>query len=196
MHIDPQHSALIEEVDALRHTLDDTWQIPRVEGEFLYQIAVASHAKLIVEVGTSYGFSGLFWSAAMQQTGGILHTIDISQKKFDASRKHFERAGIAKYVVNHLGDGLTEIPKIAGPIDIAFLDGSDKQSSQKYFELLWPNLRVGGSVLTDNTRTHPADLADYVRFVRARSDATSIDIPIGNGVEWTTKLKVAGQQTP
>src|SRR5271169_308050 len=84
--------ALIDEVDALRKTLDDTWQIPRIEGELLYQLALAVRAKLIVEVGTSYGFSGLFWAAALRQTKGTLHTIDISQKKFDASRRHFERA--------------------------------------------------------------------------------------------------------
>ncbi|HWE03739.1 MAG TPA: class I SAM-dependent methyltransferase [Tepidisphaeraceae bacterium] len=191
MRVSSQLSALIEEVDALRKTLDDTWQIPRIEGEFLYQIALATGAKLIVEVGTSYGFSGLFWSAALQRTGGILHTIDISQKKFDASRKHFERAGVANQVVNHLGDAMAELPKIAGPIDIAFIDGSDKQLSRQYFELIWPKLRVGGSVLTDNTKTHPDELADYVGFTRAFAGATSIDIPIGNGVEWTTKLSAA-----
>ena len=49
-------------------------------------------------------------------------------------------------------------------------------------------LRAGGSVLTDNTRTHPEELAGYVQYVRARTDATSADLPVGNGVEWTVKL--------
>jgi predicted O-methyltransferase YrrM len=188
MHLSQTLAALIEEVDGLRKIHDDTWQIPRIEGELLYQIALAVRAKLIVEVGTSYGFSGLFWAAALQQTGGTLHTIDISQKKFDASRQHFQRAGVAGIVVNHLGDALTELPKISGPIDIAFLDGSDKESSREYFDIVWPRLRAGGSVLTDNTRTHPEDLADYVQYVRGRTDATSADLPVGNGVEWTVKL--------
>ena len=182
-----QITKIIDQVDALRHAVDDTWQIPRIEGDLLYQLALSTRAKLIVEVGTSYGFSGLFWSAALQQTGGVLHTIDISQKKFDASRKHFELAGVAERVVNHLGDAAEELPKIDGPIDIVFLDGSDKISSRKYFEIIWPKLRQGGSVLTDNTKTHPEELADYVAYVRSRTDAASIDVPIGNGVEWTVK---------
>src|SRR6185437_2439452 len=124
MQLTPQHSALIDEVDALRNTRDDTWQIPRIEGELLYQIALSTRAKLIVEVGTSYGFSGLFWAAALRMTGGTLHTIDIAQKKFDASREHFKRAGVADVVVNHLGDAMVELTKISGPVDIAFLDGS------------------------------------------------------------------------
>jgi predicted O-methyltransferase YrrM len=188
VQVDPKLSALLDEVDALRKTHDDTWQIPRIEGELLYQIALAANAKLIVEVGTSYGFSGLFWAAALMQTGGILHTIDISQKKFDASRQHFDRAGVGSRVINYLGDALVELPKINGPIDIVFLDGSEKEASQKYFELVWPKLRAGGSVLTDNTQTHPEELADYMRFTRSRTDATSIELPIGNGVEWTVKL--------
>jgi predicted O-methyltransferase YrrM len=188
MYLTDKLKSLIDEVDALRKTRDDTWQIPRIEGELLYQIALAANAKLIVEVGTSYGFSGLFWAAALSRTNGTLHTIDISQKKFDASREHFQRAGMADRVVNHLGDALAELPKIPGPIDIAFIDGSDKQSSQAYFEIIWPRLRTGGSVLTDNTRTHPDELAGYVKFVRSREDATSLDLPVGNGVEWTVKL--------
>jgi predicted O-methyltransferase YrrM len=187
MQLNEKLSALIDEVDALRKTRDDTWQIPRIEGELLFQIALACRAKLIVEVGTSYGFSGLFWAAALQRTGGIVHTIDIAQKKFDASREHFRRAGVADIVVNHLGDALTELPKIPGPIDIAFLDGSDKESSRQYFDLLWPKLRPGGSVITDNTKTHPEELAGYIQYVRSRNDTASSDIPVGNGVEWTVK---------
>lgn len=189
MHLDDRLTALIDEVDALRRTLDDTWQIPRVEGELLYQIALATQAKVIVEVGTSYGFSGMFWAAALSQTGGMLQTIDISQKKYDASRKHFERAGVGDVVISHLGDAMDVLPKVIGPIDIAFIDGSDKLSSRNYLEIIWPKLRVGGSVLTDNTRTHPEELSDFVQYVRARPDATSADLPIGNGLEWTVKVK-------
>ncbi|MDB5302031.1 MAG: putative O-methyltransferase, partial [Phycisphaerales bacterium] len=75
-----------------------------------------------------------------------------------------------------------------GPVDVAFLDGIDKKQSRRYFELIWPAVRKGGSVFTDNTQTHPEELADYVRFARSRPDAVSTEIPIGNGVEWTVKL--------
>ena len=188
MVLDEQFKAVLDEVDALRKTRDDAWQIPRVEGELLYQIALASRATLVVEVGTSYGFSGLFWSAALKQTGGFLHTIDISQKKYDASRKHFERAGVAERVVSYLGDAAVVLPSIQGAIDIAFIDGTDKLSSRKYFDLVWPRVRSGGSVLTDNTKTHPQELSDYIQYVRSRPDAASAELPVGNGVEWTVKV--------
>lgn len=188
MAIDSRILKVIDEVDDLRNTRDDTFQVPRVEAELLYHIALACGARTIVELGTSYGFSGLFWAAALQRTGGTLHTIDISQKKYDASRAYFDRAGLGRAVVSHLGDATEVAPKIAGPIDIAFMDASDKQLSRQYFELLWPKVRPGGSVLTDNVTTHRQELAEFVSFVRGRGDASSVETPIGNGLEWTVKL--------
>src|SRR5688500_1106401 len=99
--------ALIDELEALRATRDDAWQVPRVEGELLHHIALASRATTIVEIGTSYGFSGLFWAMALQHTSGHLHTIDKDPKKVESSKQTFERAGVAHRVTNYLGDAQT-----------------------------------------------------------------------------------------
>jgi hypothetical protein len=48
--------------------------------------------------------------------------------------------------------------------------------------------RPGGSVLTDNAVTHRAELAEFVRHVRSLPDATSTEIAVGNGLEWTTRV--------
>lgn len=178
--------SLIDELDELRMTRDDHWQIPRIEGDFLYQFVIATGARMIVEVGTSYGFSGLFWAAGLKQTGGRLHTIDMSQKKFDSSKETFRRAGVDSLITNHLGNALEVLPTIPGPIDIAFLD-ADKPAIQQYFDIVWPKIRRGGSVLTDNALTHKTELSEFVSHVRVREDAASTEVPIGNGLEWTVK---------
>jgi len=177
----------IDELDQARKNRDDHWQIPRVEGELLHHIALAANAKLIVEVGTSYGFSGLFWGAALKRTGGKLHTIDVSQKKYDSSRATFAQAGLANVVVNHLGDAKDLLPTIPGPIDLAFID-ADKPNCRAYFDHLWPKIRPGGAILTDNATTHRTELADYISYLRALPNATSTEVAIGNGLEWTIKL--------
>src|SRR5687768_8016740 len=127
-NIDPQILRLIDELDRLRGERDDHWQVPRVEGELLYQIALASNARLIVEAGTSYGFSGLFWGAALKQTGGVLHTIDNDPYKVESSRKTFERAGLGDVVVNHPGNARDVLPAVKGEIDIVFLDAGNKRT--------------------------------------------------------------------
>jgi predicted O-methyltransferase YrrM len=187
MNIDPKHQQAIDELDELRKSRDDAWQVPRVEGELLYQLALATRAKVIVEIGTSYGFSGLFFAAALKQTGGVLHTIDASQKKFDSSKATFAKADLATLIKNHLGDARTILPQVTGPFDLAFID-ADKPSCRAYFDLVWPRLRAGGSVITDNAVTHRAELADFVRHVRSLPEAHSVEIPVGNGIEWTVKL--------
>jgi predicted O-methyltransferase YrrM len=186
--IDPRILAAIDELDRLRDSRDDHWQIPRVEGELLCHLALSAGAKKVIEIGTSYGFSGLWWGAALRQTGGVLHTIDVSRKKYDSSRQTFDRAGLTGTIVNYLGDALEALATIEGPVDIAFID-ADKPRCRAYFDALWPKVRIGGSVLTDNATTHRQELAEYVAYVRGLAHASSTEVAVGNGIEWTIKLK-------
>jgi len=188
MLTDPKILAVINEIDDYRKSRDDAWQIPRIEGELLHHIALSAGAKVVVEVGSSYGFSGLFWGAAMLQTGGKLHTIDISEKKFDASKAAFAKAGLGGVIVNHLGDAHAVLKMMAGPIDIAFID-ADKPACRAYFDLIWPKLKAGGSIITDNATTHRAELADYIKHLRSLDDASSVEVAVGNGIEWTIKRR-------
>jgi predicted O-methyltransferase YrrM len=179
--------SLIDELEELRKTRDDHWQIPRAEGEMLHHIALTSHARTIVEVGTSYGFSGLFWSRALKQTGGHLHTIDRDPKKFESSKQTFQRAGVSDVVTNYLGDAQGILATMPAGIDIAFID-ADKPATQTYLDLIWPKIRVGGSVIIDNATTHKKELADVVKALRSRPDARSTEVAVGNGIEWVIKI--------
>jgi predicted O-methyltransferase YrrM len=185
--LSPALAAQIDAIERLGQTRDDAWQVPRAEGELLAALAIAQRARLIVEVGTSYGFSGLWWAAALAVTGGHLHTIDASQKKYTASMAAFAAAGVAERVTSYLGDARQVLTGMPHGIDLAFID-ADKPSTQAYFDLLWPKLRAGGGVLTDNVLTHPNELAAFVGRVRARADAHSVQLPVGGGLEWTLKL--------
>ena len=179
--------AVIDQVDSYRKTRDDAWQIPREEGMLLHQIALATQAHTIVEIGTSYGFSGLFWGAALQPCAGILHTIDINPAKVAAFQAHFRAAGLESVIQNHLGDAHQVIPSLPGQFCIAFID-ADKPSCVDYFNSLWPRIRPGGCIITDNAVTHAAELAPFIRHVRSLPDARSAEVAVGNGIEWTIKL--------
>jgi predicted O-methyltransferase YrrM len=181
-------SMLIDELDHLGRERDDAWQIPRVEGELLRQIALSHNAKLIVEIGTSYGFSGLFWASALSVAGGKLHTVDKDPRKFELSKAMFARAGVGNLIANHLGDAQQIIPTLPNAIDIAFID-ADKPATQAYVDLLWPKLRVGGSLLIDNATTHRTQLAPVAAMLRAKPDASSAEVAVGNGLEWAIKVR-------
>lgn len=178
----------IDEVERLAKPRGDAMQVSREQGELLTAIALSLNAKLIVEIGTSYGFSGLWWSAALAVTGGHLHTIDVMEKKYTTAKATFAAAGVADRVTSHLGNAREILTGIEGPIDVVFID-ADKPASQSYFDLLWPKVRVGGAVLTDNVISHQQELGQYVRDLHARGDAHSVTIPLRAGLEWTVKLR-------
>jgi predicted O-methyltransferase YrrM len=75
-----------------------------------------------------------------------------------------------------------------GPIDIGFID-ADKPSTRQYFDLLWPKIRAGGCIITDNAATHRKELAAFVTHVRSLADASSVEVNVGNGIEWTIKTR-------
>src|SRR2546422_942452 len=75
-----------------------------------------------------------------------------------------------------------------GSWEVVFIDACDKPSTIRLFEPAWPGVRPLGSVLTDNAVTHRDELAGFVSHVRRMRDACSVEIPVGNGIEWTMKL--------
>ena len=50
-------------------------------------------------------------------------------------------------------------------------------------------IRAGGAVITDNATTHRKELAEFAKYVRSLPDAASAEVAIGNGIEWTVKVK-------
>lgn len=195
MFINDTVAAVVDRVDRLRHEVNDHWQVPRVEGELLHHLALSMNARLIVEIGTSYGFSSLFWADAMARTGGHVHTIDIDPKKFAASREHFRAAGLDGHVTNHLGNAVDVVPTLPGEIDLAFID-AEKSLTRQYLDVAWPKLRVGGSALIDNATTHREQLAPCLRDLRARPDASVIEVAVGNGLIWAIKTARGSEAGP
>lgn len=171
----------------MRAERHDHWQIPADEGRFLHQLALSVRPRVIIEIGTSYGFSGLHWADVLHRTGGLLHTVDIDERKVRLSREIFAKAGVSHVVANYHGDGAAVIPTLPDAVDLAFID-ADKPNTARYVELLWPKLRAGGSLLIDNATTHRKELAGVVGALRSRPDACSTEVAVGNGVEWAVKV--------
>ena len=176
----------IEELEAFMGTVDDALAVPRDAGEFMHAMILCAGARRGLEIGTSYGYSGLWIASALAEEGGTLTTIDHDQRKIDAARGNFERAGLSDHVRFKLGRALDVLPSLHGPFDFV-LNDADKQHCVAYVERLVDQLADRAIVLTDNTRTHPQELEAFVRWVRARPDFCSVDVPVGNGMELSVK---------
>jgi len=149
-------------LDALDHDREGTSNVPREDGRMLRLLAEATGARNVVELGTSNGYSGLWFSLALSKTGGHLTTFDIDKGRFEMARDNFRKAGVDGLVAQVLGDAHKEVARLKDPIDLLFID-ADKQGYLDYFTKLLPLVRPGGLIVAHNMASPPPDPA----FVKA-----------------------------
>jgi len=163
-----------------------------------YNIMLKSiHAKNILEIGMSVGYSGLWFADAIMsntQDGQII-TIDREQFKIDSATRNFEEAGVSSLIKIREGEArkiLHEIKEEFGEnyFDFIFID-ADKESYIEYFDLCLPLVRKGGIIAADNIlfpERFNEMMADYLFHVRNNPNVQSVTVPIDNGEEVTIKL--------
>jgi len=163
-----------------------------------YNIMLKSiHAKNILEIGMSVGYSGLWFADAIMsntQDGQII-TIDREQFKIDTATRNFEEAGVSSLIKIREGEArkiLHEIKEEFGEnyFDFIFID-ADKESYIEYFDLCLPLVRKGGIIAADNIlfpERFNKMMADYLSHVRNNPNVQSVTVPIDNGEEVTIKL--------
>lgn len=177
-------------------------------GMFFNIILKSIRAKRILEVGTSTGYSTLWFADAIKYNDpnnedSHIITIEENPTKIKRARKNFEDAGVNDIVDIQEGKAgdllrsmlkeyqdLTKKEKVE-PFDFIFLD-ADKENCIDYFELTLPMLKVGGIIAADNI-LHPEssvpEMTRYSEYVKKKSNAQSVTVPIGNGEEITIKIK-------
>ena len=164
-----------------------------------YNIMLKSiHAKNILEIGMSVGYSGLWFADAIMsntQDGQII-TIDREQFKIDSATRNFEEAGVSSLIRIREGEArkiLHEIKEEFGEnyFDFIFID-ADKESYIEYFDLCLPLVRKGGIIGADNIlfpERFNEMMVDYLSHVRSNPNVQSVTVPIDNGEEITIKLR-------
>jgi caffeoyl-CoA O-methyltransferase len=162
-------------------------------GTFFSILLKAIKAKRILEVGTSSGFSTLWFADAMgkNRTSRVIITIEMNPLKVEWALKNFKEAGVDKMIEIRQGIALDVLHKLKGKFDFVFLD-ADKENIIKYFDLVLPMVRIGGIIAADNMlypeHFRPA-MRKYARHVRRKPNIQSITVPIGMGEEITIKLR-------
>jgi predicted O-methyltransferase YrrM len=158
--------------------------VPREDGEALWVLTESVGAKRVAEIGTSTGYSGLWFCMALSATGGHLTTFEIDHQRFTQAHQHFEEAGIAHLVTQVEGDAHENVKKLEGPIDVVFID-ADKGGYVDYVRKVLPLVRPGGLILAHNIDMAP----DYVRAVTTNPDLQTIFYMQGAGLGVTLKKR-------
>jgi predicted O-methyltransferase YrrM len=158
--------------------------VPPEDGRLLRLLAESMDAKHVVEVGTSTGYSGIWFGLALRRTGGKLTTYEIDAQRAATARANFKRAGMSDIVVLVEGDAHEEVSKLKGPIDILFLD-ADKQGYIDYLNKLLPSVRPGGLIVAHNITPGMAD----PQFMTAITTDPDLETIVRSGVSVTLKKR-------
>jgi predicted O-methyltransferase YrrM len=168
-------------------------------GMFFSILIQAIKATRILEIGTSSGFSTLWFADAVlsvtkrgKQRPAIV-TIEENPKKAKWAATNFSQARVDKMIEIIQDPALQALRRLRRSkevFDFVFID-ADKEHMIEYFDLALQMTRAGGVIAADNIlspehfRQHTAK---YVRHVRRKSNVQSVTVPIGMGEEISMKL--------
>jgi caffeoyl-CoA O-methyltransferase len=144
--------------------------VPEQDGRILRLLTETLGAKQVVEIGTSIGYSGIWFCLGLQQTGGKLTTFEIDAARAATARANFKRAAVDDRVTLVEGDAHELVSRLEAPIDLLFLD-ADKEGYVDYLKKLLPKVRPGGLIVAHNMNQRQAD----PRYVAAITDNPELE---------------------
>src|SRR5438128_8741427 len=120
---DPLLDEVIRDVDAecRRRRVP---MLGRQKATRLCELIREAKPKLVVEVGTAIGYSGLWIAGTLREIGqGRLITFELDPERAAEARGNFQRAGVNGLITQHIGDAREKVAELTEAIDLLFLDG-------------------------------------------------------------------------
>ena len=152
-------------------------------GRLINILARSLKAPTILELGTSFGYSGIWLAEAAQASGGRLITMELHGYKSAYAREIAAEAGLAEYVDFKVGDAVRMIAELPGGVDFVLVD-LWKDLYLPCLEAFYPKLNRGAIIVADNMlMPGNEDVKAYGRAVRAKPGITSVLLPVGSGIE-------------
>lgn len=158
------------------------------DGRLMRQMTEAIGAKRVVEIGTSTGYSGLWFALALKATGGKLTTYELDPGRAKTAAENFKKAGVHDIITIVVGDAHEQVKNYKEPFDVLFLD-ADKPGYIDYLNKLLPLIRPGGLIFAHNMN-RPSPDPRYIEAITKNPNLdTSFLLMDGAGVALTLKKR-------
>ena len=183
---EPAMDARLQEVDPILRRLEPTrgeyLNVPRQHGQFLRMLVEMTGRKRALEIGTSNGYSAIWISLGLEQTGGKLRTIEIVPETSAQAKANLTEAKLQHTATCMVGDALEVIPKLEGTFDFVFIDAL-KEDYWRYYELVKPKLEAGAVIAAHNAISSRQAMARYFELLDADPNlqTTVVQIEPGDG---------------
>ena len=199
-HIDPESDYMHRLWRATQlHLLYGRMASGHLQGRLLKMLVGMIRPKLVLEIGTYSGYSGLCIAEGLEEDAH-LHTVEINDEQEDFTLSRFQNSPYKDRITMHIGDALEVVPRLGLTFDMAFIDG-DKRKYVEYYEMVMEHLNEGGYILADNTlwdgHVVEEDAKDaqtegirmFNDFVATDKRVEKVILPLRDGLSIIKKLK-------
>lgn len=140
----------------------------------------ATEAGSVLEIGSSNGYSAIWFAEATAAVGGRFTTVEIDPERAAAARRNLELAGVAGTVLEaDGGEVLAELPQ--GSHDLIVLD-AERPAYPGYWPDLVRVLRPGGVIAVDNSVSHADEVAPFRELAESHPAFRVALHEVGDGV--------------
>jgi len=189
----------------LESTQNEFWNIGPKVGQFIYDYILENEYKIVLEIGSSNGYSGIWIASALKdlsQKNGfnmddfdpdnhqyMLYTIESNLKKrYPLALENFNKSGLGGFITPILGHAPEDIPKKPKMFDFAFFDAT-KHEHVDYFNVIKDRINVGGSIITDNISSHREAFGCYIETLKNLPNWESREVDLGTGLLISRRVK-------
>ncbi|WP_313386278.1 class I SAM-dependent methyltransferase [Chishuiella sp.] len=181
------YNQLKEEDNQKENRLDRWRNLEPESAEFISVIIRAQQTKNMLEIGTSNGFSTLWFADALKSTQGKLITIEIEKDRTEAARNYLNNFDLIQQVELITMDAKDYLNSIEKEFSLIFLD-----AERKYYTSYWENLKMmldkkGNLLIVDNIISHKSDVEDFIELIESENKYVLSIINIGAGLLFVTK---------
>ncbi|MDR1179165.1 MAG: O-methyltransferase [Spirochaetales bacterium] len=162
----------------------------------LQLLIMAKMPKMVLEIGTSIGYSTVAMAKMTKEYGGKIITIELDKQVAEQARANFKRQGVDEQIEIIIGDAFAVVADMGQHFDLIFQDVGDKTYYAKMMDSYVKLLNPGGLLLAEDV-LFPAfgggDSDSYLDDVRKPLDQfnravaqhpqfESTLLPIGDGL--------------
>ncbi|MEN9809053.1 MAG: hypothetical protein RLZZ488_620 [Pseudomonadota bacterium] len=167
-----------------------------MDGLHLEVILRATGARKVVEIGALAGYSGLCIARALP-ADGHLYTFEYYEKNAAVCIETFAKNNVSDKVTVIQGPALSNLALVEqhGPFDAMFID-ADKSNYPEYLDWAEKNLRIGGTLIADNTFAWGLILQSEFDTEAQRNDANAVLLfnkRVAESPRWRATLLPTGE---
>lgn len=171
MKIDRKILQKLKQLEEFNEAHPYMWNIPHEVGHFLNQLIKSTKRKKAIEVGTSNGYSAIWFSEALTKNDGRLITIERSKEKIKLAKSNLKEVGFEKIVEVKEGNAQEILPGLEEEFDFVFID-TDKSRYVDWIKILEPKLKSGAIVVADNRDAY-SGVKSYLKYMKNSSKFTT-----------------------